>query len=86
MCGNEDKMTPQKFSESLHNNIVNSQLHILESARHMAMVEQPDVVADLLKQFIDNLPPRTRKEKDRLIPEGEAASVQQAESPLTGVL
>ena len=86
VCGNEDKMTPQKFSESLHNNIVNSQLHILESVGHMAMVEQPDVVADLLRQYIDNLPPRTRKEKDRLIPEGEAASVQQAESPLTGVL
>lgn len=66
----------------MHNNIINSQMHILENACDMAMVEQPDVVADLLKQFIDNLPPRTRKEKDRLIPEGEAASVQQAEFSL----
>ena len=80
ICGAEDKMTPSKFSESLHTGIAKSTLHILEHAGHMVMLEQPDVVADLLKQFLDKLPVRRRQAKKRLIPEGEVDSAQQAES------
>lgn len=84
ICGLEDKMTPSKFSELLHAGITNSTLHILEHAGHMVMLEQPDEVADLLKQFLDKLPVRRKPAKKRLIPEGEVDPVQQAESvPLT---
>jgi len=83
ICGIEDKMTPVKFSESLHNGIANSQLHVIENAGHLVMAEQPDVVAGLLKNFIDNLPPRTRRKKERILPDGETAPTQQADSPLT---
>ena len=61
ICGAEDQMTPLKFSELLQAGIVNSQLHILDNAGHMVMLEKPDAVADLLKQFIDNIPLKVRK-------------------------
>ena len=82
ICGAEDKMTPIKFSELLDAGIANSQLHIVDNAGHMVMLEQPDIVAELLKKFIDDLPPRRRTKKARIIPDGEPASVQPAESPL----
>lgn len=56
LCGAEDKMMPLKHSQSLHEGIANSKLHALEQAGHMAMLEQPDQVAILLKQFMDELP------------------------------
>jgi pimeloyl-ACP methyl ester carboxylesterase len=61
ICGAEDQMTPLKFSELLQTGIANSQLHVLDNAGHMVMLEQPDAVADLLKQFIDNIPLKVRK-------------------------
>jgi pimeloyl-ACP methyl ester carboxylesterase len=83
ICGAEDKMTPVKFSELLHARIVNSQLHIVDHTGHMVMLEQPDFVAELLKKFIDGLPPRARKtKKARILPDGETDPVQQTESPL----
>jgi len=85
ICGKEDKMTPVKYSELLQNGIANSELHIVENAGHLVMAEQPDMVADLLKQFVDGIPPRTRKKKERITPDGEAAPAQKAESPLTNI-
>ncbi len=61
ICGAEDRMTPVKLSKSLRGGIVGSQLHVLEHAGHMVMVEQPNAVADLLKQFIDGIPLKVRK-------------------------
>lgn len=64
VCGEEDRMTPVKFSELLHARMQNSQLHVIEQAGHMAMLETPEVVAGLLKGFLNDLPPRlprTRK-------------------------
>jgi len=80
VCGAEDKMTPLKYSEFLHNQIANSRLHVVENAGHMVMAEQPDAAADLLKQFIDSLPPRARKKKERVAPDGKTDPVQDAES------
>jgi pimeloyl-ACP methyl ester carboxylesterase len=82
LCGKEDKMTPPKFSELLQNGIANSQLHVVENAGHMVMTEQPDRVADLLKQFVDNLPLHNRKKKEHTIYDGQTAPVQKIESPL----
>jgi pimeloyl-ACP methyl ester carboxylesterase len=61
ICGAEDQMTPLKFSELLQTGIANSQLHVLDNAGHMVMLEQPDAVANLLKRFIDNIPLKVRK-------------------------
>ena len=72
ICGAEDKMMPLKFSESLRDGIANSQLHVVDKTGHMVMAEQPDIVADLLKQFIDTLPKTTRR---RVAPNGKADSV-----------
>ncbi len=69
ICGAEDKMTPLKFSESLRDGIANSQFHVLEHAGHMLMLEQPNAIADLLKEFIDNIPLKVRKvRKKRILP------------------
>ena len=80
ICGVEDKMTPPKFSELLHAGIAKSTLHILDHAGHMVMLEQPDEVADLLKQFFDKLPVRRSPAKKRRIPDGTVDPAQQAES------
>ncbi len=68
ICGAEDRMMPLKFSESLRDGIANSQLHVLEHAAHMVMLEQPNAVADLLKQFIDKIPLKARRVTKKRIP------------------
>ena len=47
------------------------------------MSEQPDVVADLMKQFVDSIPVRTRKtKKDRVELNVESDPAQETESAL----
>ncbi len=58
LCGAEDKMMPPKFSQSLQDAIPNARLQIVERSGHMLTLEQPGVVADSLKRFMDELPPR----------------------------
>jgi pimeloyl-ACP methyl ester carboxylesterase len=58
LCGMLDKMMPPKFSESLHAGIPNSRMHLVAHAGHMLQLEQPEKVAALLKQFLDELPLR----------------------------
>lgn len=60
LCGMLDKMMPPKFSESLRDGIPNSQIHLVEHAGHMLQLEQPEKVAALLKQFLDELPPHSK--------------------------
>ena len=72
VCGMEDRMMPVKYSELLRDGIANSQQHVLDNAGHMVMLEQPNAVANLLKQFLDNIPSCVRKAtKKRIIPNGE---------------
>lgn len=52
VCGNEDRVTPLKFSQSLHEQVAGSSLHVLEGAGHMTLIEQPDAVTAILRQFI----------------------------------
>lgn len=65
ICGAEDKMTPVKYSEFLREGIPNAQLQIIENAGHLVMLERPDLVAELLKQFVDSIPPRVRKSRKK---------------------
>lgn len=57
ICGADDKMTPPKLSQSLCQQISNSELHILEKTGHMVTLEQPEIVANLLTRFIEKVTP-----------------------------
>jgi pimeloyl-ACP methyl ester carboxylesterase len=57
LCGTEDKMTPPKHAQYLKDHLPNAQLHILDKSGHMVTLEQPEVVAKLMKQFLDENPP-----------------------------
>lgn len=59
LCGADDMMTPPKHSQYLKDHLPKAQLHILEKTGHMLTLEQPEVVAKLLKQFLDEVPPRS---------------------------
>ncbi|MDD2920873.1 MAG: alpha/beta hydrolase [Anaerolineales bacterium] len=55
ICGAEDQMTPVKYSQFLRDAIPNARLQIIENAGHLVMLEKPDIVAELLKDFIDKI-------------------------------
>ncbi len=50
-CGDEDRMTPVKYSEFLASKIENSSLHIIEGGGHMLMVEKPLELSAVLADF-----------------------------------
>lgn len=52
ICGVADKMTPVKVSDALHQAIPGSQLHLVEDAGHMVMLEQSAVVTALFREFL----------------------------------
>ena len=55
ITGQEDRMTPPKYAESLAQNIPGSELHLIQDAGHSVMQEQPEIfnklLGDFLKQF-----------------------------------
>ncbi len=55
ICGTADIMTPVRLSESLQQAIAGSQLHLIEGAGHMAMIEQPAVVTGVIGEFVTQL-------------------------------
>lgn len=55
VCGSADRMMPPNRSEYLRDQIEGAQLHILEGAGHMVMVERPDEVAGLLIDFLNQI-------------------------------
>jgi pimeloyl-ACP methyl ester carboxylesterase len=52
LCGNEDEMTPLKYSQFLHQQITGSRLEILPSAGHMVMMEAPVAFNEKVKEFM----------------------------------
>jgi pimeloyl-ACP methyl ester carboxylesterase len=52
ICGAEDILTPVRFSEFLAERIPNAHLEIVPDAGHMVMLEQPEIVANLMKEFL----------------------------------
>ncbi len=53
LCGTEDILTPMKYSEYLRDHIRNARLIVVPNAGHMAMLEQPEAVADEIGAFAD---------------------------------
>lgn len=52
ICGQNDQMTPVKYSEYLHKEIPNSTLALISDAGHMAMIERPDQVNSAINNFL----------------------------------
>jgi pimeloyl-ACP methyl ester carboxylesterase len=53
MCGLEDRMTPPRYSQFLHDQIPDSCLEIVPGAGHMVMIEKPTEVNHLLAGFLE---------------------------------
>ena len=54
IVGKNDQLTPVKYSEFFRNNIKNSELHIINKAGHMVMLEKPNEVNQVIENFINN--------------------------------
>ena len=54
IVGKQDKLTPVKYSEFSHDKIKNSELHIINKAGHMVMLEKPNEVNQAIENFISN--------------------------------
>jgi pimeloyl-ACP methyl ester carboxylesterase len=55
LCGQEDQLTPVKYSRYLHENIASSRLVLIPRSGHMVMAEQPDVFNRAIMDFLDTL-------------------------------
>jgi pimeloyl-ACP methyl ester carboxylesterase len=54
--GAEDKMTPPRWSQFLASQLANAELVMVPEAGHMVMLEQPNVVASALSDFLAKIP------------------------------
>jgi len=52
LCGDDDQVTPLKFSRSLAEGITGARLVVLPGAGHMALLEQPEAVGAALHNWI----------------------------------
>jgi pimeloyl-ACP methyl ester carboxylesterase len=52
LSGEEDEMTPVKYSQFLHGRIKGSEMDILPDAGHMVMMESPQVFNEKVQKFI----------------------------------
>ncbi|RJR35521.1 MAG: alpha/beta hydrolase [Desulfobacteraceae bacterium] len=55
ICGENDRLTPVKYSEFLHRNIPASTLVLIPEAAHMAMAEQPVLFNQSLENFLRSI-------------------------------
>ncbi len=55
VCGEEDLLTPPKYSQFLAERIPNATLFIVPQAGHMVMLEQPGIVGDVIARFMNDV-------------------------------
>jgi pimeloyl-ACP methyl ester carboxylesterase len=55
LCGEQDQLTPVKYSRYLHENIAASRLVLIPNAGHMVMAEQPDLFNRAIASFLGPL-------------------------------
>ncbi len=55
VCGEEDQLTPLRFSQYLAENIPQATLVTVAKAGHMVMLEQPQAVAQAVEQFLEGI-------------------------------
>ncbi|MEJ2717886.1 MAG: alpha/beta fold hydrolase [Deltaproteobacteria bacterium] len=56
LVGEEDRLTPVKYSHFLHDNIPGSRLAVIPGAGHLVMVEKPEEFNNHLRHFLAKLP------------------------------
>lgn len=54
LCGDEDQLTPVKYSQFLRDRIRGSRLEVLFGAGHMVMMESPEAFNEKIREFIFN--------------------------------
>jgi len=54
LCGEDDELTPVKYSQFLHSRIKGSKLEILPNAGHMLMMEAPQTFNEKIAEFVSN--------------------------------
>ncbi len=52
LCGDDDQLTPVKYSQFFHSRIKGSKLEILPNAGHMVMIESPQAFNEKIREFI----------------------------------
>jgi 3-oxoadipate enol-lactonase len=52
ICGSEDKLTPPTVIKEMADKINSSNFVVVEGAGHMAPIEKPEVVTDVIKNFL----------------------------------
>jgi pimeloyl-ACP methyl ester carboxylesterase len=52
ICGEEDELTPVKYSQYLHGRIKGSRFEVLPRAGHMVMMESAEAFNERVKAFI----------------------------------
>jgi pimeloyl-ACP methyl ester carboxylesterase len=52
LCGEEDQLTPVKYSQFLQSRIKGSKLEVLPKAGHMVMIESPQIFNEKVGKFI----------------------------------
>jgi len=55
LCGSEDQLTPQKYSQYLAEQIPDASFEVIAEAGHMVMLEQPVQVAELIHDFMQRI-------------------------------
>jgi pimeloyl-ACP methyl ester carboxylesterase len=54
LCGEDDELTPIKYSQFLHRRIKGSKLEVLPNAGHMVMMEAPQAFNEKIAEFVSN--------------------------------
>ena len=55
LCGQNDRLTPPKYSELLHQGIRSSRLVVIPDAGHMLMAEKPEPFNQAVQAFLEEL-------------------------------
>lgn len=55
LAGDQDNVTPLKFSRRLFDAIPHARLSVLENAGHCAVLEQPDIVSKQIVRFLEDI-------------------------------
>ncbi|TGE32412.1 alpha/beta hydrolase [Desulfosporosinus sp. Sb-LF] len=55
ICGEDDQMTPVRYSEYLSKELAHSTLVLIADAGHMSMTEQPDKVNSAIKNYLKQM-------------------------------
>lgn len=54
-CGEDDRLTPPKYSEYLQHHLPGSYLRVIGGAGHMVMLERPDALSSIMRDFMSSL-------------------------------